>query len=64
MKNKLPNSVLPTKLYVILDADWRIICEKQADSATHALHEAEQDRNPKNCRVAILKTQYREPMFL
>lgn len=52
----LPNSVLPAKLYVILNGAGRVIDEVTAANSVQAMREAEsRAKNPKQCRVCILK---------
>jgi len=59
IQNNLLNNVLPIKIYVVLDRDWRKVAEVAADTAHQALREGKAlpvlgDR----CRTAILKSQY------
>jgi hypothetical protein len=50
------NSVLPTKVYVIVDVDYKVLGEEAADSAHHA-YQLGRPKHP-TARGAILKEQY------
>jgi hypothetical protein len=53
----LPNSVLPAKLYVILNGAGKVIDEVTASNSLQAMRVAEgRAKQPKQCRVAILKS--------
>jgi len=52
----LPNSVLPAKLYVILDGSGKVVDEVTASNSWQALQTAsDRAKDPTKCRTAILK---------
>ena len=53
------NSVLNTKIYCILDANGRLVCEAQSDYAHMALRIAKADHGDR-ARTAIEKEQWKK----
>jgi hypothetical protein len=53
MTTRLVNPAFPTKVYVIRDAQWRLIGEIAADTAHQALEYALIDWGPQ-CRTAVI----------